>query len=248
MTRTDPAARIFCAIDTPDPARACDLAGRIGAHAGGIKLGKEFFVANGPEGVTQVMDGAGGERRLFLDLKLHDIPNTVAGAVRSAARLAPSFLTVHASGGAAMLRAAVDAAHEAAVEYAVPRTAILGVTVLTSLSPQDLAAIGMGSDMNDAVRRLALLAQESGCDGVVCSPREIALVRAACGDGFTLMVPGIRPSWASSDDQKRITTPADAIALGADFLVIGRPITGAADPALAAQRIAEEIAGTTSGL
>ncbi len=247
MSRNDPAARIFCALDTPDVARAADLAGRIGAHAGGIKLGKEFFVANGPEGVTRVMDEAGGGRRLFLDLKLHDIPNTVAGAVRSAATMAPDFMTVHTAGGPAMLRAAADAAHEAAVKSGVPRTAILGVTVLTSLSADDLAAVGMDSDMDSAVKRLALLAQESGCDGVICSPREIALLREACGPDFILMVPGIRPDWsASGDDQKRVTTPAEAVALGADSLVIGRPITAADDPAEAAARIAAEIASTAT--
>ena len=246
MLRTDPAARIFCALDTPDVARAADLAGRIGAHAGGIKLGKEFFVANGSDGVMRVMDQAGSGRRLFLDLKLHDVPNTVAGAVRAAAPMAPDFMTVHAAGGSAMLRAATDASREAAVKAGVPSTVILGVTVLTSLATADLAAVGMDSVMDEAVKRLASLAQESGCDGVICSPHEISLLRAACGPDFILMVPGIRPDWSTSNDQKRFATPAEAISLGADCLVIGRPITDDDDPAAAAARIAAEIADTAA--
>lgn len=242
----DPASRVFCAIDTPDRERATKIAHAIGGAVGGIKLGKEFFMANGPQGVERVMRDAGGGRKLFLDLKLHDIPNTVAGAVRSVARLAPDFLTVHASGGPAMLRAAVDAAREAAVEHGVPTIRILGVTVLTSLSQEDLEAIGMDSDMDAAVRRLALLAQEAGCAGVVCSPHEIALVRAACGPDLVLIVPGIRPAWSETGDQKRVTTPAEALERGADYLVIGRPIAAADDPGRAARHIVEEIAGTKS--
>ncbi|MEX2644308.1 MAG: orotidine-5'-phosphate decarboxylase [Acetobacterales bacterium] len=246
MTAADPASRIFCAIDTPDRERALKVAHAIAGSVGGIKLGKEFFMANGPEGVERVMREAGGGRKLFLDLKLHDIPNTVAGAVRSVARLAPDFLTVHAGGGEAMLRAAVDAARLAAVEQGVPRIRILGVTVLTSLSSEDLESVGMDPDMDSAVRRLALLAQSAGCDGVICSPHEIRLLRAACGPEFVLMVPGIRPAWSEAGDQKRVTTPAEALERGADYLVIGRPIAAADDPGRAARHIVQEIAGTTS--
>jgi orotidine-5'-phosphate decarboxylase len=176
--------------------------------------------------------------RLFLDLKLHDIPNTVAGATRSACRIAPHFLTIHAAGGMAMMRAAVEAAREAAGD-AAPR--LLAITVLTSLDASDLDATGQRGPVADQARRLADLAQRAGVAGVVCSPHEVAALRAQCGPGFVLVTPGIRPAWAASGDQKRITTPAEAIASGADHLVIGRPITQAPDPAEALARICAEI-------
>ena len=225
---------IFCAIDTIDVARAAMLARALGGGAvGGIKLGLEFFVANGPRGVAEVLP-AGTD--LFLDLKLHDIPNTVAGAVRAASFLSPYLLTVHCAGGGAMMRAAADTAAATAADPA-RRTRIIGVTVLTSLDDADLAATGQAGPAADQARRLALLARESGLDGVVCSPHEVAMLRAECGPGFLLVVPGIRPAGAALGDQKRVMTPADAIAAGADHLVIGRPITEAPDPAAAARAI-----------
>ncbi|MGQ9365595.1 orotidine-5'-phosphate decarboxylase [Azospirillum sp. ST 5-10] len=233
---TAAASPIFCAVDTTDPAAARGLAGAVAGLVGGIKLGLEFFMANGPDGVHAVI-GAGGPP-LFLDLKLHDIPNTVAGAVRAVLPLAPTFLTVHASGGPAMLRAAVEAA--AAAGPARPK--LLGVTVLTSLDDGDLAAVGQAAPAGAQVERLARLARECGLDGVICAPGEVAALRRACGPGFVLMVPGIRPAWAEAGDQKRVMTPAEALAAGADHLVIGRPITGQPDPAQAARRIAAEIA------
>ena len=202
-------------------------------------FGAGHMSPGGPDGVRAV---AGGER-LFLDLKFHDIPNTVAGAVRSAVHLRPFCLTLHASGGRAMMEAAAEAAREAAEELEVARPKLLGVTVLTSLDGSDLEAVGQRGPAAGQARRLAGLAQDAGLDGVVCSPREIAALKAACGPDFVLMVPGIRPNWAASGDQKRVMTPAEALAAGADYLVIGRPVTGAQDAAAAAKRIAEEIAG-----
>jgi orotidine-5'-phosphate decarboxylase len=232
MTAAD---RIFVAIDRMDLDAAHTDVTRLMALAGGIKLGLEFFVANGPQGVRAVA----GPVPLFLDLKLHDIPNTVAGGVRAACRLSPRFLTIHASGGEAMMRAAADAAKAAGSG----RPELLGITVLTSLDSADLEAVGQDGSVGDQAKRLAALAQKSGLDGVVCSAHEVAALRALCGPSFRLVVPGIRPSWTGSQDQKRVVTPAEAIARGADYLVIGRPITQDADPAAALQRIADEIAG-----
>ncbi len=234
------AERVFVALDTPDLNRATQLARALRGTLGGLKIGKELFTAQGPDGVRAV---AGGER-LFLDLKFHDIPNTVGGAVRAATHLRPFILNVHAAGGRAMMRAAADAAREAAEDLAVPRSLVIAVTVLTSLDDADLDAVGQRGPAAEQVKRLAALTQDSGLDGVVCSPREIAAVRALCGPGFTLVVPGIRPAWAASGDQKRIMTPGEALQAGADYLVIGRPITGQPDPAAAARRVAEDIAAT----
>jgi orotidine-5'-phosphate decarboxylase len=224
--------RIFCAIDTPEPGAAAAMAGAVGDAVGGLKLGLEFFVANGPEAVRAVA----GARSLFLDLKLHDIPNTVAGAVRSVGRLRPRFLTIHAAGGAEMMRAAAAARDEAGVGLR-----LLAVSVLTSLADDDLAAVGQHTPAAEQVRRLAALAQSCGIDGVVASPQEVAMLRAECGPDLLLVIPGVRPAGSAADDQKRTMTPAAAVAAGADYLVIGRPITRAADPAGAARRIAAEI-------
>ncbi len=232
------ASPVFCAVDTGDLAAARALAGRLKGLVGGLKLGMEFFYANGPEGYRTI---AAEGLPIFLDLKLHDIPNTVAGAVRSLTPLSPAFMTLHASGGRAMMAAAAAEAREAAAKHGVGRPRLLGVTVLTSLDGDDLRATGQDPDVSAQVDRLAELAQESGLDGVVCSPKEIERLRRRCDPGFVLMVPGIRPAWAAAQDQKRVLTPARAVALGADHLVIGRPITEAADPAAAARRIADEL-------
>jgi len=238
MTSADSASKIICAIDTGDPDEAESLGRALAGRVGAVKLGLEFFTACGPTGVIRIAEGG---LPVFLDLKLHDIPNTVAGAVRAAVPLCPALLTIHASGGPAMLRAAAAAAATAAGEADVPRPRLLGITVLTSLDDDDLAAVGQRGPAAEQARRLAALAQESGLDGVVCSPREIAALRDLCGPGFLLVVPGIRPDWAAADDQKRVLTPAEAVAAGADYLVIGRPITGAADPLAAARRIGAEL-------
>lgn len=230
---------IFVAIDTTDVVRARALAEAVGPHVGGLKLGLEFFLANGIAGTRDVA----GTHSLFLDLKLHDIPNTVAGALRAIAELQPALLTIHAAGGADMMRAAAEtmaAAAEAAADGAT-RSRVLGVTVLTSLDDGDLDAVGQRGPAADQVRRLAALAQASGLDGVVCSPHEVALLRAECGPDFLLVVPGIRPEGAAAGDQKRVMSPAAALAAGASRLVIGRPITGAADPGAAARAIAASL-------
>jgi len=241
MTPAKPTDRIFVALDSPEVAVARHLAGQVAGMVGGVKLGLEFFCARGPAGVRMVTEGT--DLPLFLDLKLHDIPNTVAGGVRSMVPLRPTYLTVHAAGGAAMLRAAAQAAGDEAARLDLPRPKLLAVTVLTSLGADDLPAIGVGGAVAAQVERLARLAQDSGIDGIVCSPAEVAGLRAALGPGMVLMVPGIRPAWAAANDQKRVMTPAQAVAAGADHLVIGRPITAAADPAAAARRIADELAG-----
>ena len=232
---TKPTDRIFVALDTTDVEEARSLARRLKGSVGGAKLGLEFFTANGAGGVRAI--GKAG-MPLFLDLKFHDIPNTVAGAVLAAVKLRPRIMTIHAGGGPAMMRAAAEAATEAAKEQNVKRPLIVGVTVLTSLDTDDLTAVGQNGPPADQVVRLAQLAKESDLDGVVCSPKEAALVRQACGPDFKLVVPGIRPSLSLSGDQKRTAGPADAVNAGADYLVIGRPITRAPDPAAAARAMA----------
>lgn len=231
-----PTDRIFVALDTPDVNLAVSLAEKLRGHVGGVKLGMEFYYANGPQGARAVT--AVG-MPLFLDLKFHDIPNTVAGAVRSTLELNPAILNVHAQGGPAMMQAAGAAMD--GVEGEKPL--LIAVTVLTSLGDDDLEAIGVNDGAENQVVRLAKLTQTCGLGGVVCSPREIKAIRAACGPDFKLVVPGIRPEWAAAGDQKRITTPAQAIRDGADYIVIGRPITGADNPVDAAKRIADELAG-----
>ncbi len=227
-------SELYCALDTTDFARAEALAGALGGAVDGIKLGLEFFGAHGPEGMARL---AAQGRPVFLDLKLHDIPNTVAGAVRALLPLEPAILTIHAAGGGAMMRAAAEAAREAGAK----RPKIVGVTILTSLDDDDLAGMGWEMEVSDAVRRLAGEARENGLDGVVCSPHEAARLRADLGPEFLLVVPGIRPSWSASGDQKRVMTPAQAAQAGADVLVVGRPITGAENPAEAARLIAGEL-------
>jgi orotidine-5'-phosphate decarboxylase len=230
MTEASP---VFCAIDRPGLDGALGLGRSLLDVVGGLKVGLEFATANGPDGVRRI--GALG-LPVFLDLKFHDIPNTVAGAVRAAASLGVALLTLHVAGGPAMLRAAVEAAH---LEEPCPK--LLGVTVLTSLDDADLAALGVRHKVTDQVLRLAELAWTAGLDGVVCSPHELAALRQRFDRAFKLVVPGIRPNAFAQRDQKRTLAPAGAIAAGADLLVIGRPITDAADPRAAAAAIGAEI-------
>lgn len=224
---------VFCAIDMTDPAQAAVLADDISEHVGGFKVGLEFFVANGPGGLAPIIDYG---KPVFLDLKLHDIPNTVAGAVRSAGKLGVQYLTIHASGGADMMKAAVDAAASCS---SPPK--ILAVSVLTSMSDDDLWACGVRDDAETQVTRLAELAIEAGVQGLVCSPKEITKVRGLAGDRLEMVIPGIRPANATKGDQKRVMTPRDAMDQGADWLVIGRPITQATDPSASAYAIALEL-------
>ncbi|HMB74814.1 MAG TPA: orotidine-5'-phosphate decarboxylase [Kiloniellaceae bacterium] len=229
---------VLVAIDTSDMARAHEICRQSEGLVGGLKFGKEFFTAHGPDGVRRVA----GEHPFFLDLKFHDIPNTVAGAIRAAVGLGPFMVNLHASGGRAMMEAAIAAAEEGAAALGRARPLVIAVTVLTSLDDEDLVAVGQPDGAAEQVLRLARLAQDCGLDGVVCSPKEIDMLRAACGPDFKLVVPGIRPAWAASGDQKRIMTPGQAVAAGADYIVVGRAITGADDPAAAAQRILAELA------
>lgn len=217
--------RIFVALDTPDLDRAHTLAMRVRHHVGGVKLGLEFFAANGPAGV-RAMEEIG--LPVFLDLKLHDIPNTVAKAVQALAPLAPAVLTVHAGGGRAMLEDAKAAAH--------PDTKVVAVTMLTSMDESDLLATGVAGSAHDHVLRLAGLAQEAGLDGIVCSGAEVRAAKAAWQKGF-FVVPGVRPANGDAGDQKRVVTPRQALDDGASILVVGRPITQATNPDEAARAI-----------
>jgi orotidine-5'-phosphate decarboxylase len=232
-----PSKKIFVALDTTSLDFALTLSRDLKELIGGVKIGKEFFTALGPEGVRAVAEL---EVPIFLDLKFHDIPATVGAAIKAAIALKPFMLNVHATGGKEMLSAAVEAAGNGK-----ERPLILAVTVLTSLGDNDLSSIGIESSFEKQVLRLARLAKDQNVDGVVCSAHEAYALRRALGPDFLLVVPGIRPSWAATNDQKRIITPVDAIDLGVDYLVIGRPITNAANPVDAARRIVDELENHT---
>jgi orotidine-5'-phosphate decarboxylase len=232
MIHTKPARgdRLIAALDTDDLAQAGRWIAASRDHAGMFKVGLEFFSAHGAAGYAAV---AAAGRPVFLDLKLHDIPNTVAGAVRSLLPLAPRMISLHASGGGAMIAAARHAAEMAGAG----RPLLLAVTVLTSLDASTLAALGIVGGPAQQVLRLARMALDAGADGLVCSPREVSVLRDAFGPEPALVVPGIRPDGASADEQARIMTPAQAVAAGADWIVVGRPITTAPDPGAAAAAI-----------
>lgn len=227
---------IYCAIDTPDINAARLLAVAMQKAGCGIKLGLEFFNANGPQGIAAIRNAC-PDLKLFLDLKCHDIPNTVAGAIRAVVFLAPSYLTLHAAGGTEMMQAAQDAAREESMRLGVAPPSLLAVTVLTSLDDPALRTVGQQTPTAEQVLRLAELARTAGLPGIVCAGPDIPAVRKALGQHFILMVPGIRPSGSAAMDQKRVMTPRDAMIAGATHLVIGRPITGTPDPAQAARDI-----------
>ena len=258
---TDARERLIVALDVPNAPEARRIVAAIGDSAQIYKVGKQLFTAEGPQVVRDLV--ASG-RDVFLDLKYHDIPNTVAGAVRQAAQLGVCMLTVHASGGLKMLRAAVEAAggSQSSVAPALSRPGepapmrsegarqggvvssgplILAVTVLTSLNDDDLQEIGFSGRVADQAVRLAALARTAGCDGVVTSAREVREIRCELGPGFVIVTPGIRPAGAAQQDQERAATPAEAITAGASHIVVGRPITASPDPAAAARRILDEI-------
>lgn len=226
----EPTSRLIVALDVPTLSEAADLARRLAPHLAGVKIGSQLFTAEGPRAVHAMHDLG---LRVFLDLKFHDIPNTVGGAVAAATSLGVWMLNVHASGGPAMMAAAATGAGG--------RTLVLGVTVLTSLEEKDLqATLGTVRTLRDHVLHLAREAKAAGLDGVVASPHEIADIRQACGPGFLIVTPGVRPAGAERGDQRRVMTPGEAIRAGADYVVVGRPILAAKDPVEAAQRITEE--------
>jgi orotidine-5'-phosphate decarboxylase len=219
--------RLIVALDASTREEILSLADRLEGVAGVLKIGLQAFIANGPEIVREI---TGRGTRLFLDLKIHDIPNTAARAVAEAASLGAAMTTVHAAGGESMLRACAGSG-----------MLVLGVTVLTSLDEEELTAIGFSGSLPGNAVRLARLVQQSGLGGVVASPLEIGPIREACGDGLVIVTPGIRPSGAAAGDQRRTMTPREAIEAGADYIVVGRPITAASDPQAAAQRILDEM-------
>ncbi len=249
--------RLIVALDVSSAPEASRITAAVGDSARIFKVGKQLFTAEGPQVVRDLVSSG---RDVFLDLKFHDIPNTVAAAVRQASELGVQMLTVHASGGSRMLKAAVDAAGdmwrgsptrvpgtETRAAQTRSRPLILAVTVLTSLNDEDLTEIGVSGRVLDQALRLAALASAAGCDGIVTSAREVSELRRELGAGFAIVTPGIRLAGEKKDDQERVVTPAEAIAAGASHIVVGRPITAAADPAAAARRIVEEMSAVAVG-
>ncbi len=226
-------SRIIIALDYPDAEAAKDLVARLDPARCRLKVGKELFTAAGPAFVSELVEQGFD---VFLDLKFHDIPNTVAGACKAAAELGVWMLNVHALGGGRMMAAAREA-----IDNAEHKPLLIAVTILTSMGPAELEQIGLGADAKAQVRRLAQLAQEAGIDGVVCSPLEVAMLREFVDPSFKLVTPGIRPRGADVGDQTRIMTPAEAVAAGSDYLVIGRPITQQPDPMAALIAIEKEL-------
>ncbi len=232
--------RIIVAVDVDSADRAEALAKRVAGEVGGLKVGLELVNAAG-FGVLDRMRAAGAER-IFYDCKFHDIPNTVAGASRAAARLGVWMFNVHCSGGYDMMKAAREAVEDGARSVGVGRALVIGVTVLTSIDQRTLTdELGVSAAVRDQVVRLAVLARKAGLDGVVASPHEVEAIRSECGPDFVIVTPGVRPAGADVADQKRVMTPSEAVVAGADYLVIGRPITKANDPAGAAREIASQI-------
>jgi orotidine-5'-phosphate decarboxylase len=233
--------RLIVGLDVPTKEEALKLASLLAEDAAALKIGMELLYAEGPSIVDEVIEKTGA--RVFVDSKFHDIPNTVAGAARSITAHKPWMLNVHCSGGKEMMSAAANAADEKARELRVTKPLVIGVTVLTSIDEAILRdELGVDASPADHVAHLARLAKESGLDGVVASPLEIETVRSACGERFLIVTPGIRPEWSQKGDQKRVMTPKEAIAKGADYIVVSRPVIKADDPLAAAHRILEEMA------
>lgn len=232
--------KIIVALDVDEAEKAQDLIAKLSPYVGMFKVGMQLFYKAGPEVVRHIK--AQGVK-VFLDLKLHDIPNTVGQASRVLAGLGADIINVHAAGGVTMMKAAATAVKESAAAQNIPAPLVISVTVLTSIDQYAFNhEVGITGDIKERVRTWSLLTKEAGLDGVVASPQEISVIREACGQEFKIITPGIRPTWAASGDQKRIMNPADAILQGASYLVVGRPITANQDPVVAAQRIQSEIA------
>ena len=233
--------KLIVPLDVENLDAANQLVAALAAQVQWFKIGKQLFTAIGPAAVKQTTDAG---KQLFLDLKFHDIPNTVAGAVASATKIGATMINMHASGGLEMMRAAREAADKAAGSLNRSRPILLGVTVLTSIDEENFQGdFGTARRLSDQVAYLAELSQKAGLDGVVASPLEIGVIRKACGDDFVIVTPGVRPKWAPKGDQRRTNTPAQAIAAGADYIVVGRPITAADNPAQAAAQIIAEMSG-----
>lgn len=237
--------KLIVALDVETPAQALSLVQELRGVAGMFKVGSQLFTLAGPQIVKDIIDSGA---KVFLDLKFHDIPHQVAGAARSATELGVSLFTLHASGGTDMMRRAAEAVAETAQRIGTTRPAVLAVTVLTSIDAPTLAEIGVSSTPEESVIRLAKLAEEAGVDGVVASPQEAAAIRRTVAPQFLIVTPGIRPASNSvTDDQRRVSTPAAALAAGANYLVVGRPITAAADPVAAAHQIVAEMSSERTG-
>ena len=236
----NPSDKLIVALDTPSLAEAEKWVKELSSLVKIFKVGKELFTTAGPDAVRMVH---AHQCRVFLDLKFHDIPNTVASACEAATRLGVFMMNVHALGGKNMLINAVQAIHKTSAEKNVPAPKLLGVTVLTSLTDRDLKEVGISKKVDQEVEKLAVLVQQSGLDGVVASGQDIGLIRKAAGEKFLIVTPGVRPMWAAHGDQKRIITPKEAMGRGADYIVVGRPITQDKNPSEAAQKILNEMAG-----
>ena len=231
--------QLIVALDVGNLAAANQLVATLSDEVTWFKIGKELFTAVGPGSVKLLLEA---KKNIFLDLKFHDIPNTVAGAVGSATEIGANIINMHASGGLEMMRVATEVAEKQASELGIPKPTLLGVTILTSVDqPNFQRDFGTQRKLKDQVAYLAELSQRAGLDGVVASPLEIRLIRKVCGDDFVVVTPGVRPAWAASNDQQRVMTPAEAVGAGADYIVVGRPITAADNPREAARRILEEV-------
>ena len=239
MSNTELSKRIIVALDVATFHEARALMEQLGDTARSLKVGPQLFTSVGPEVVREIKER---DRFLFLDLKFHDIPNTVARAAESATELGVNMFNIHISGGMEMMRAAAEATKLKAFELGVEKPIVLGVTILTSIDAPTLQDVfGSSKSLREQITHMAKLAQSAGLDGVVASPQEIRAIRTACGDDFVIVTPGVRPEWASRDDQKRVMTPPEALSAGADYVVIGRPIRQASDPSEALTRILQEL-------